>query len=97
MNSLKDAGITRDNWNTVKNELLASYEPRYTAKITCANFTELTQHQGEGVHDYYLRVHDAFFEMCEAKPADMATLQVVPANIAALAVPMAAANLAEFK
>ena len=49
------------------------------------------------MHDYYLRVHDAFFEMCEAKPADMATLQVVPANIAALAVPMAAANLAEFK
>ena len=44
------------------------------------------------MHDYYLRVHDAFFEMCEAKPADMATLQVVPANIAALAVPMAAAN-----
>ena len=67
------------------------------AKITCANFTELTQRQGEGVHNYYLRVHDVFFKMCEAKPADIATLRVVPANIAALAVPVAAANLAECK
>ena len=96
-NSLKDAGIARDNWNAVKNEFLASYEPRYTAKITCANFKELTQHQGEGVHDYYLQVHDVFFKMCEAKPADIATLRVVPAIIASLAVPVAAADLAECK
>ena len=94
---MEDASITRGNWNAVKNKFLASYEPRYTAKITCANFTELTQCQGEGVHDYYLRVHDAFFKMCEAKPADIATLRVVPANIAALAVPVAPANLAECK
>ena len=67
------------------------------AKITCANFMELTQRQGEGVHDYYLQVHDAFFKMCEAKPANIATLRVVPANIAALAVPLAAADLAECK
>ena len=67
------------------------------AKITCANFTEHTQCQGEGVHDYYLQVHDAFFKMCEAKPANIATLRVVPANIAALAVPLAAADLAECK
>ena len=96
-NSLEDAGIDRNNWNAVKNEFLASYEPRYTAKITCANFTELTQRQGEGVHDYYLRVHDAFSKMCEAKPADIATLRGVPANIAALAVPIAPADLAECK
>ena len=96
-NSLEDAGIARDNWNAVKNEFLASYEPRYTAKITCASFTELTQRQGEGVHNYYLQVHDALFKMCEAKPADITTLWVVPANIVALAVPVAAANLAECK
>ena len=96
-NSLEDAGIARDNWNTIKNGFLASYEPRYTVKITCAYFTELTQRQGEGVHDYYLRVHDAFFKMCEAKPADIATLRVVPANIAGLAIPVAAANLAKCK
>ena len=93
-NSLKDTGIARDNWNATKNEFLASYEPRYTAKITCANFTELTQCQGEGVHDYYLWVHDAFFKMCEAKPADIATHRVIPANITGLAVPVAAADLA---
>ena len=96
-NSLEDAGIARDNWNAIKNEFLASYEPRYTAKITCANFMELTQRQGEGVHDYYLRVHDAFFKMCEAKPADSATLRVVQANIAALAIPVAAADLVKCK
>ena len=96
-NSLEDAGIDRDNWNAVKNEFLASYQPRYTAKITYANFTELTQRQGEGFHDYYLRVHDVYFKMCEAKLADIATLRVVPANIATLAVPVAPANLAECK
>ena len=89
---MEDAGIARDNWNSVKNEFLASYEPRYMAKITCANFTELTQPQGEGVHDYYLRVHDAFSKMCEAKPADIANLRVVPTNIAALAIPVAPAD-----
>ena len=53
-NSLEDACITRDNWNAIKNKFLASYEPRYTEKIKCANFKELTQRQGEGVHDYYI-------------------------------------------
>ena len=96
-NSLEDASIARDNWNAVKNEFLASYKPRYTAKITCANFTELTQRQGEGVHDYYLRVHNEFFKMFETKTADIATLRVVPANIATLAVPVAAADLTKCK
>ena len=49
------------------------------------------------MHDYYLRVHEAFFKMCKAKSADIATLRVVPANIAALAVPVAPADLAECK
>ena len=37
--SLPDAGIDRDIWNNVKNEFLAMYEPRYTAKTTCTNFS----------------------------------------------------------
>ena len=35
--------------------------------------------------------------MCEAKPADIATLWVIPANIAAMAIPVAVANLAKCK
>ena len=91
------ASIVKTNWNAVKNEFLASYEPRNTAKITCANFTELTQCQDEGVHDYYLWVHHAISKMCEAKPANIATLQVIPANIVALVPAVAPVDLSACK
>ena len=57
-NLLEDAGIDR----AIKNEFLSFDKPRYTAMITCANITELTQCQGEGLHNYYLLVHDAFLK-----------------------------------
>ena len=42
------------------------------------------QRQGEAVHDYYLQVHDSFAKMCEAKPANIGTIQAVPATTAAV-------------
>ena len=86
-NSLLDANVNRANYAAVKAEFLASYKPHYMAKTTCTNFQELVQQQGEAIHDYYLRVHDSFAKMCEAKPANIGTVWVVPA--AAAAVPAA--------
>ena len=82
-NSLLDADVDRANYQAVKADFLASYEPRYKAKATCTNFQELVQRQGEAVHDYYLRVHNFFAKMCEAKPANIGTVRVVPATTAA--------------
>ena len=67
-NSLDDTDVDKANWNAIKADFLASYEAKYTAKTTCTNFHELIQRPGEGCHDYYLRVHEAFTKMCEAKP-----------------------------
>ena len=83
-NSLLDADVDRANYQAVKADFLASYEPRYKAKATCTNFQELVQRQGEAVHDYYLQVHDSFTKMCEAKPANISTVRVVPATAAAV-------------
>ena len=84
-NSLLDADVDRANYAAVKADFLASYKPRYTAKTTCTNFQELVQRQGEAFHDYYLRVQDSFAKMCEAKPVNIGTVQVVPPT--AVAVP----------
>jgi len=67
--SLLDVDIDRANWEAVKAEFLATYEPKYTAKTTCTNFQDLVQRSGEASHDYYLRVHETFSKMCNAKPA----------------------------
>ena len=52
-NSLLDADINRADYQAVKADFLASYEPRYMAKTTCTNFQELVQCQGESVHAGY--------------------------------------------
>jgi len=74
-NSLDDTDVDKANWNAVKADFLASYEAKYTAKTTCTNFHELVQRSGEGCHDYYLRVHEAFTKMCESKPAAIAAVR----------------------
>jgi hypothetical protein len=40
---LTEDGVDTDNWDTVKAEFLETYEPKYSAKTTCTNFTDLTQ------------------------------------------------------
>jgi hypothetical protein len=78
--SLLDAGIDRDNWEAVKNAFLQSYEPKYTAKTTCSNLHELVQRQGEGAHDYYLRIIDTYERMCECRPDAVNDYEGVPPN-----------------
>jgi len=74
-NSLTDTDVAIDNWEAVKTNFLACYEPKFTAKTTCTNFGELVQRQGEVNLDYYLRVCDAFARMCDARPAAMAAVR----------------------
>ena len=62
-----NAAIDRASWADIQKEFLAAYAPRFTARTTCTNFQDLIQRNGENVHDYYLRVSDAFKKMCEAK------------------------------
>ena len=78
--SLADADVDTGNWEAVKTNFLASYEPRYTAKTTCANFGELLMKTGESNLDYYLRVCDTFSKLSEARPAAMLNVR---ANAAA--------------
>ena len=83
--SLLDAGINRDNWDDVKTAFLRSYEPKYTAKTTCSNLHELVQRQGEGAHDYYLRIIDTYERMCECRPDALNDYEGVPPNAVAAA------------
>ena len=60
--------VDRNVWADVQREFLAAYAPKFTARTTCTNFQELIQRTNENVHDYYLRVTEAFKKMCDAKP-----------------------------
>jgi len=82
---LEYEGIDIANWDTVKREFLATYEPRYTAKTTCTNFGELVQRSNESVNDYYLRVCEAISRICEAKPAAMNDVRTAVGAAAAAA------------
>jgi hypothetical protein len=64
-------------WGNVQREFLAAYASRFTARTTCTNFQDLVDCTNETVHDYYLRVAEAFKKMCEAKPD---TITIVRAN-----------------
>jgi hypothetical protein len=50
--SLRDDTIDLTIWDDVKAEFLFTYEPKYTAKTVCANFTDLKQHPDESMNDF---------------------------------------------
>jgi len=60
-----------DNWNRVKEEFLAAYAVRYTAKSACTNFQDLVQRSGENVQDFFLRVSEAYQRLRESRPEAM--------------------------
>jgi Retrotransposon gag protein len=73
-------GLTEDrvdtnNWDTVKAEFLETYKPKYSAKMTCANFTDLTQKSEETINDYTYRVQMAYKHLMDKKPAAMAAVR----------------------
>ena len=67
--------INVDDWDTVKAEFLETYEPKYSTKTACANFTDLNQKSDETINDYTYRVQQAYKRVTDKKPADMATVR----------------------
>jgi hypothetical protein len=72
---LTEDGVNTDDWDTVKAEFLETYEPKYSAKTTCANFTDLTQKSEENINDYTYHVQMAYKRLTDKKPATMAAVQ----------------------
>jgi hypothetical protein len=85
---LTEDGVNTDDWDTVKAEFLETYEPKYSARTTCANFTDLNQKSEESINDYTYHVQMAYKCLTDKKPAAMAAVRC---NIAA------GANEAEIK
>jgi Retrotransposon gag protein len=71
---LMEDGIATDNWDTVKAEFLETYKPKYSAKTTCANFTDLNQKAEESVNNYTYRVQMAYKRLTDKKPAAIAVI-----------------------
>ncbi len=80
-------GVDTNKWDTIKNEFLETYEPKYLAKTTCANFTDLNQKAEETINDYMYRVQMAYKGFTDKKPAAMAVIRAAagaaPADIKA--------------
>ena len=70
---LAEDGVDINAWDTVKAEFLETYEPKYSAKTTCANFTDLNQKPDESINDYTYRVQMAYKRLTDTKPAAMTT------------------------
>jgi len=72
---LAEDGVDVNDWDTVKTEFLETYEPKYSAKTTCANFTDLNQKSDESINDYTYRVQMAYKRLTDTKPAAMTTVR----------------------
>jgi hypothetical protein len=73
--SLKDTNIDTNIWDDVKAEFLTTYEPKYTAKTVCANFTDLKQHPDESMNDFLCRIQVAYDRLLDNKPAAITTVR----------------------
>ncbi len=73
--SLRDTTINIAVWDDVKKEFLTAYEPKYTAKTVCANFTDLKQHPDESMNDFLCRIQVAYDRLLDNKPATMPTVR----------------------
>jgi len=80
---LTEDRVDTDNWDTIKTEFLETYEPKYSAKTTCANFTNLNQKSEETINNDTYYVQMAYKHFTDKKPAAMAAVRA--ANGAATA------------
>jgi hypothetical protein len=74
-------GIDTNDWDVVKREFLETYEPKYSAKTTCANFTDLNQKSYETINDYTYRVQMAYRRLTANKPAIMAAIRAAAQTV----------------
>jgi hypothetical protein len=73
--SLRDTNIDTAVWDDVKAEFLTTYEPKYTAKTVCTNFTDLKQHPDESMNDFLCRIQVAYDRLIDNKPDTMPTVR----------------------
>ena len=79
---LIEEGLDVADWDVIKAEFLETYEPKYSAKTTCANFTDLNQKSEESINDYVYRVQTAHKRLTDNKPATMAVVRAAGPTIA---------------
>ncbi len=65
---LAEDGVDTADWQVVKAEFLESYEPKYSAKTTCANFMDLNQKSDETINDYTYRIQMTYKRLTDNKP-----------------------------
>ncbi len=73
--SLRDYTINLNDWDEVKTEFLQTYEPKYSAKTICSNFSDLKQMPNESMNDFACQVQVAYDRLVDNKPATMATVR----------------------
>ena len=67
------------NWDSLKNEFLNAYAPKYTARATCTNFTEMQQRAGESVQAFYVRAMDVYVKLKAQRGAELTEVRYAPA------------------
>jgi hypothetical protein len=80
---LTEDGVDTNDWATIKTEFLETYEPKYSAKTTCTNFTNLNQKSEETINDYTYHVQMAYKHLTDKKPAAMAAVRAAVGAAAA--------------
>ena len=55
-------------WAIIKDEFLAAYDQKGTAKAICSNFKDLYQKPKESVQEFYSRVSAIFKKLKEVRP-----------------------------
>jgi len=66
---LIEDGIDVNDWDVIKAEFLETYEPKYSAKTTCANFTE------DGICNKVLKAEKATFNESVKVARNLETIQ----------------------
>lgn len=79
---LEHKNVDTNVWDQLKEAFLRSYEPRFTAKSTCANFAELVQKQNETVNDFYNRVHAVVKRLGAMRPVALNAVRAAHVGIA---------------
>ncbi len=64
-----EEGLDINDWDVIKAEFWETYEPKYSAKTTCANFIDLNQKCEESINDYTYRVQTAHKRLTDNKQA----------------------------
>lgn len=77
--TMKDYGIDVEDWDAVKAHFIKKFEPKSTAKTSCANLMELTQKPGESATLFHFRLFRIYERLCEARPAAINTVTFTPA------------------